>query len=208
MPYAFQRLAAVVITVIFSPIFMIVAAVILIADGRPVFFRQTRIGLDRRAFRIVKFRTMIVGADNYLTSDGAPLARLTRSGPILRRTGLDEIPQLLNIIAGHMALIGPRAVLPEVATNIPSDFEARFTLLPGVTGLAQVNGRHELPWSKRLAFDVEYVRQRDTLLDLRILIRTIGTTVHATGFSMDRTTHRTDDLGLLRPSPKQRDEQL
>lgn len=207
MPYELQRLFSIAATVLLSPLFLVIAVIILIADGRPIFYRQRRIGLHRRPFTIVKFRTMVVQADNYLGSSGEHGGRLTRSGPLLRRSGLDEIPQLFNVIKGHMALIGPRAVLPAVATNIPASYSSRFDVLPGVTGLAQVSGRHELPWSMRLAYDVEYVEQRSLTLDLRILVRTFGAIVLGTGFSMDRTTHRTDDLGLLLESPSSKEDE-
>lgn len=141
----------------------------------PALFRQERIGLHGRRFRVVKFRTMVVGAQQM----GAGLAvtaddpRITRAGAFLRRVSLDELPQLWNVIAGDMSIVGPRpTVAAQVARYSPQQ-RRRLDARPGITGLAQVRGRTSIPWSQRIAFDIEYVERWSVFLDLRIVARTL-----------------------------------
>lgn len=197
MSYFTQRLAAAIALALLSPLLAAVAAAIRIKDGPPIIFTQTRVGRNRTPFKIIKLRTMINDADELLKSD--PSAnRLTRTGRILRKTSIDELPQLCNVVKGDMAIVGPRAVLPEVALNTPPEYESRFTVLPGITGLAQIRGRNDLPWSKRLSADVEYVNNRNLKNDLKIVLATIRVLLLGSGFQVDRNTSQVDDLGLLR----------
>lgn len=196
MPYFIQRVSAAILLVLLSPVLGLVGLLVCVRDGRPVMFEQNRLGEGRKEFRMWKFRTMVNDADHLLLED--PTAnRLTKTGPLLRATGVDELPQLWNIVKGDMAGIGPRAMLPEVARNIPSEFEQRFEVKPGLTGLAQVRGRNDLLWSERLAADVEYVKTRSLLGDLKITLLTFAVIFQGTGFQMDRNAQAVDDLGLI-----------
>lgn len=197
MPYCLQRAFAVLAFLLLAPLMSVIASLIRAIDGKPVLFRQTRIGLDETPFQILKFRTMVNNADEIILRD--PNAnRLTKTGKLLRRTGMDELPQLVNVIRGDMAGIGPRAVLPEVARNLPMEYRQRFSVLPGLTGLAQVRGRNDLLWSRRLAADVEYVHSRSCRTDALIALRTVFVLIRGVGFKADRNTPQVDDLGLLR----------
>ncbi|WP_127573414.1 sugar transferase [Georgenia faecalis] len=203
MPHPLQRAVALIVLVLFAPLMICVATLIRVVDGGPVLFSQTRIGYKREAFTLWKFRTMKNGADRELVYGVDPTSRLTRTGAALRRTALDELPQLLNVVRGDMTGVGPRALLPEVARNVPAQYDSRFDVLPGLTGLAQVSGRNSLPWSKRLELDARYARHRSVRLDVSIALRTFSTLATGAGFSADRNTEVVDDLGLLRPDDEQ-----
>jgi lipopolysaccharide/colanic/teichoic acid biosynthesis glycosyltransferase len=142
-----------------------------VVDGRPILFRQRRAGQGGRLFTILKFRTMTSAAERGSAGDEA---RITRLGAFLRATSLDELPELLNVLKGDMSLVGPRPLLPEYLDRYTAEQARRHEVKPGVTGLAQVNGRNEVDWGRRLALDVWYVDHRSLLLDLRILLRTFG----------------------------------
>jgi lipopolysaccharide/colanic/teichoic acid biosynthesis glycosyltransferase len=150
--------------------------------GRPVLFRQVRIGLEGRPFTLLKFRTMREATD----AAGTPLsdaARLTGFGRWLRATSLDELPSLWNVVRGDMALVGPRPLLPEYLPLYSPRQARRHEVLPGITGWAQVNGRNALTWEERLEMDVWYVDHRSVGLDLRILLRTIGAVARRDGIA-------------------------
>lgn len=173
-----EKVVCLFLLLIFLPFFIIIALLIKLTSKGKVLFKQERIGQNGKVFNIYKFRTMIEGAEktgskNY-SFDGDP--RVTRIGKILRNTSIDELPQLLNIIKGEMSIIGPRPVL----TYFPWKFEEytneqlqRFILKPGVTGLAQINGRKQVEWEKRIKFDIEYVKHYSFALDIKIIIKTI-----------------------------------
>ena len=150
------------------PIIGLVAAAVLICDGRPVLFRQLRPGRRGRAFTLLKFRTMREVSGTPL-SDGE---RLTHLGLILRKTSLDELPQLWNVLRGDMSLVGPRPLLMQYLPYYTEDERIRFTVRPGITGWAQVNGRNLSSWDERLRNDIWYVRNASLLLDLKILLMT------------------------------------
>lgn len=139
--------------------------------GRPVLFRQRRPGRGGRIFRVAKFRTMSDARDaaGELLPDGE---RLTRLGRFLRRTSLDELPQLLNVLAGDMSLVGPRPLLESYLELYSPRQARRHEVRPGITGWAQVNGRNAVAWAKRLELDVYYVEHQSLLFDLEILLRT------------------------------------
>jgi lipopolysaccharide/colanic/teichoic acid biosynthesis glycosyltransferase len=156
-----------------SPLLAAVAVGIALTTGRPVLFRQIRVGRGGRRFTLVKFRTMREARD----ASGRSLPdeeRLTRLGSFLRRTSLDELPELWNVLVGDMSLVGPRPLLVEYLPLYSPDQARRHEVRPGITGLAQVNGRNVLSWEDRFALDVWYVDHRSVALDLRILARTIG----------------------------------
>lgn len=160
------------------PLMFLIALAIKLDSRGPVFFVQRRVGRDRELFPMVKFRTMIDRrAEEIDQVKEAPLQgdrdpRITRVGRFLRKTSLDEVPQLWNILRGEMSLVGPRPLLPEQLPAVPSKFEDRFRVRPGVTGLAQVMGRQALDWPEKLRFDAEYARRPTLRGNLRILFRT------------------------------------
>lgn len=197
MPYSLQRGAALILILALSGPMAIIALLILCIDGRPVLFRQVRAGRHMKGFKLFKFRTMKNHADALIKKGEDPKNRITRTGSVLRKSGLDELPQLVNVVRGEMALIGPRAMLPEVSARVPARYAARFDVLPGITGLAQVRGRNSIPWSKRLGLDIEYLRRRSLLFDLQIAFRTIAVLLQGAGHVPDRNTSKVDDLNLM-----------
>jgi lipopolysaccharide/colanic/teichoic acid biosynthesis glycosyltransferase len=148
-------------------------AIRLESRGHPI-YRQRRIGKDGAPFDVLKLRTMVDGAEHI----GAGLAvdqddpRITRVGALLRRTSLDELPNLVNVLRGDMALIGPRPTVPVQVEQYTERQRGRLALRPGITGWAQVNGRTSLPWAQRIELDLWYIENRSWRLDLRILVRT------------------------------------
>jgi len=160
-----------------SPLMLIIALAIFCTLGRPVFFRQHRPGYRGRPFWLVKFRTMSAARD----SSGQPLSddvRLTRLGRILRRTSLDELPELWNVVKGEMSLVGPRPLLMEYMDRYTPQQARRHEVKPGITGWAQINGRNALTWEQKFACDLWYVDQWTVWLDLRILLRTLWQISH------------------------------
>jgi len=164
------------------PIMGIVWLWIRFTMGSPVFFRQARPGIYGQIFEVLKFRTMgeLRGPDGQLLGDEQ---RLTVLGKFLRRSSLDELPQLWNVIWGEMSLVGPRPLLPEYLELYSRRQARRHEVLPGITGLAQVLGRNAIEWDKRLELDVQYVEQQSLNLDLRILWMTIACVVGRSGVS-------------------------
>jgi sugar transferase EpsL len=154
-----------------APIMGLEAFAILAMMGRPVLFRQRRPGLDGRIFTLLKFRTMCADRERECQSQ-FDAHRVTPLGRLLRRTSLDELPQLFNVLRGDMSLVGPRPLLPEYLPYYSKREGLRHTVRPGMTGWAQINGRNRLSWDERLALDVWYTEHRSTLLDLRILYLT------------------------------------
>ncbi len=157
-----------------SPALALAALATKLEDGGPVLYRQTRVGKDGADFELLKLRTMVVGAE----AMGAGLAvnrgdpRITRTGRLLRKLSLDELPQLWNVVRGEMSVIGPRPTLRYQVEQYDERQRHRLDVRPGITGWAQVNGRASLPWAERIELDVWYVEHRSPLLDLRILART------------------------------------
>lgn len=157
-----------------SPLLALAALAVKLTDGGPVLYRQTRVGKDGVDFDLLKLRTMVVGAER----QGAGLAvnagdpRITRAGRLLRRTSIDELPQLWNVVRGEMSLIGPRPTLRYQVERYDDRQRRRLEVKPGITGWAQVHGRAALPWAERIELDVWYVEHRSPLVDLRILLRT------------------------------------
>ncbi|KLU59342.1 UDP-glucose:undecaprenyl-phosphate glucose-1-phosphate transferase [Peptococcaceae bacterium CEB3] len=179
-------LVAVPLLVLVSPLWLILVLWIKGDSTGPALFRQTRIGLDGVPYTIYKFRTMVVDAEKLMRPaleqvqdlEGFVFQqkddpRITRSGRLLRKTSLDELPQLLNILKGDMSLVGPRPEVPEIVRLYTPEQRLRLKVPPGVTGLAQVNGRSELTLGETMAYDLEYVRRRSLGLDLRILLQTV-----------------------------------
>jgi lipopolysaccharide/colanic/teichoic acid biosynthesis glycosyltransferase len=157
-----------------SPVLAAAMLAIRLESRGPAIYRQRRVGLHGRAFDVFKLRTMVDGAEHI----GAGLAinandsRITRVGALLRRTSLDELPNLLNVLRGEMSLIGPRPTIPAQVDQYTERQWGRLAVKPGITGWAQVNGRASLPWAERIELDLYYVEHRSLALDLRILLRT------------------------------------
>ena len=150
-----------------APIMLVIAVCIWLVMGRPIFFRQRRPGLRGAPFTITKFRTMTQGL-------GSDEQRNTRLGAFLRRTSLDELPELWNVVRGEMSLVGPRPLLMQYLSRYSKEQTRRHEVLPGITGLAQVNGRNALSWEERLAMDVWYVDHQSLWLDLKIMLGSLG----------------------------------
>ena len=169
---ALDFLIALIAFIVLSPIFVVVMVGLWFAnDGKP-FFYQLRPGKGERIFKIIKFKTMNDrrDANGQLLPDAE---RLTKIGTFVRKTSLDEIPQLLNVLKGDMSLIGPRPLLVKYLPYYSKREQLRHTVRPGITGLAQVNGRNKLNWDDRLELDAQYVENLSFLLDIKILFRTI-----------------------------------
>ncbi|OHR68134.1 sugar transferase [Bacillus sp. HMSC76G11] len=155
-----------------SPIMLIISVIIFFSLGRPIIFKQERVGLNEKIFILYKFRTMKTShnENGVLPPDSN---RLTKVGSVLRKLSLDELPQLVNILKGEMSLVGPRPLLIQYLPYYSERERLRHTVKPGVTGLAQVSGRNKLTWDERLELDAKYVEEQDLVQDIKILIKTI-----------------------------------
>lgn len=156
-----------------SPILLVVAILVKTKLGSPILFRQQRVGLNGEIFEMVKFRTMKDATD----SEGNPLPdeeRLTKFGQLLRKTSLDELPELWNVLKGEMSLVGPRPLLVEYLPLYSKEQMKRHHVRPGITGYAQVNGRNNISWTKKFELDVYYVENFSLWLDVKILFQTVA----------------------------------
>ncbi|MGG7078785.1 sugar transferase [Clostridium sardiniense] len=169
---SFDIIFSLMVLIILSPIFLIIAILVRINLGGPVFFTQERIGIYNRPFKMYKFRTMkdIKDSNGNLLSDNE---RLTKFGKVLRSTSLDELPEFLNIIRGEMSLIGPRPLLVEYLPLYNGEQIKRHNMLPGITGWAQINGRNNISWAEKFKLDVWYVDNWSLKLDIKIFFLTI-----------------------------------
>lgn len=178
----FDVVGASLALVALSPIIALVAAIVRTRIGSPVFFRQIRPGRNGEPFRIIKFRTMT----DEKAPDGALLPdeeRLVEAGRRLRRWSLDELPELWNVVTGDMSLVGPRPLLMDYLPRYTAEQARRHEVRPGVTGLAQVSGRNDLPWEDRFELDVWYVDNWSIWLDLKIVVMTVGRVFTGRGVS-------------------------
>lgn len=195
-----KRALDLVVVLVTAPVVLVVglvtALVVLVTSGRPVLFAHERVGLGGRTFRMYKFRTMRPEAERLLQADpllmqeyvenGYKLPaevdqRITRVGRFLRRSSLDELPQWLNVLAGHMSVVGPRPVVPAEIENYGVHRDAYLSVRPGITGAWQVNGRSTVDYPERVAIDAEYVRSWSLRRDLAILLRTPVAVITARG---------------------------
>jgi lipopolysaccharide/colanic/teichoic acid biosynthesis glycosyltransferase len=189
---ALDLLVAAALLLVLSPLLALLALAVRLDSDGPALFRQRRVGRDLNEFTMLKFRTMYSDADaaphrEYVQAligdDSGPERgrlyklsvddRVTRVGRFLRSWSLDELPQLFNVLRGHMALVGPRPVIPYEVEMYPEQYLGRFDVKPGLTGLWQVSGRNERTYEEMVNFDVEYARRASLLLDLRILVKTV-----------------------------------
>ena len=189
----FDRLIAIVALMLLSPILLLIALAIRLTGRGPILFRQRRVGQDGEEFDVYKFRTMVKNADRMLAklaefneTDGLMFKmkndpRVTRVGKLLRRYSLDELPQLFNVLAGSMSLVGPRPPLPSEVAQYDGDVRRRLLVKPGITGLWQVSGRSDLSWEDGIRIDLYYVENWSLTADLLIMWKTLGAVLKARG---------------------------
>jgi lipopolysaccharide/colanic/teichoic acid biosynthesis glycosyltransferase len=187
MPRAADLLIATLALLLLSPVLLAAALWIKLGSRGPVLYRQRRVGLRGEEFEMLKLRTMVAGSDpvgvgTVVTRDDP---RVTAAGRVLRRTSLDEIPNLLNVLRGEMAIVGPRPTIPAQVKDYTAHQRRRHEVRPGITGWAQVQGRAGIPWEERIELDIEYVDRRSAALDARILLQTIGLLLTGRGLAPD-----------------------
>lgn len=173
-----DKFTGIIIIIFLLPILFIIGILIKIEDGGKIFFLQKRLGKDRKIFKIYKFRTMKENAPDIRLADGSTFnsdddPRVTKIGKFLRRTSLDELAQIINVIKGEMSIIGPRPDLPDHLKLYEGDEFKKLLVRPGITGYAQVNGRNDLPWKERFKYDIYYAENWSIMLDMKIILKTI-----------------------------------
>ena len=178
----FDVLFSLITVVILSPVLIVVSIVLVISDGFPVLFTQTRPGKNGSPFKLHKFRTMKVvrNKNDELSADGN---RITKFGNILRITSLDELPELFNVLKGEMSIVGPRPLLMQYLGRYSDEQSRRHEVLPGITGWAQINGRNAISWEEKFQLDVWYVDHWTFQLDFRIILQTIWKVIKGEGIS-------------------------
>jgi lipopolysaccharide/colanic/teichoic acid biosynthesis glycosyltransferase len=187
MPRAADIAIAGLALLLLSPVLLAAAIAIKLGSRGPVFYRQRRVGLNGAEFEMLKLRTMVEGSDpvgvgTVVTRDDP---RVTAAGRVLRRTSLDEIPNLVNVLRGEMAIVGPRPTIPAQVRDYTLRQHRRHEVRPGITGWAQVQGRAGIPWEERIDLDVYYVDHRSAALDARILLKTLRLLVTGHGLAPD-----------------------
>lgn len=195
----FDLFASLTALLALSPVFLIIALLVRLYLGKPVFFKQTRPGLNEQPFEMIKFRTMldVQDANGHLLSDEQ---RLTRFGKFLRASSLDELPELWNVLKGDMSLVGPRPLLMEYLPLYNDEQRGRHQVKPGITGWAQVNGRNAISWEQRFELDNWYVKNRSFWLDLKILLLTAVKVLKRDGINEQGQATRSKFTG----SPKEK----
>ena len=184
MKRVFDMVLALFGLIVLAPVFIVVAVLIRVKLGGPVFFTQTRPGLNGKPFKMIKFRTMRDGVDQ--NGNTLPDAdRMTDFGRVLRSTSLDELPELLNVLKGDMSLVGPRPLLMQYLPLYSSEQNRRHAVRPGITGWAQINGRNALSWDEKFKLDTWYVDNQSLLLDIKILFLTVKKVLVREGISQD-----------------------
>jgi lipopolysaccharide/colanic/teichoic acid biosynthesis glycosyltransferase len=187
MPRSVDILIAALGLLILSPLLLIAAVAIKLGSRGPVLYRQRRVGEGGREFEMLKLRTMVEGSDpvgvgTVVTRDDP---RVTAAGRVLRRTSLDEIPNLINVLRGEMAIAGPRPTIPAQVVDYTPRQRRRHDVPPGITGWAQVQGRAGIPWEERIELDLWYAEHRGAALDARILLKTLWLLVTGHGLAPD-----------------------
>ena len=158
--------------ILLSPVWFIAAVLIKLNSSGPVFYRHKRIGIGQKEFTCLKFRSMYMGVDKDLLVSDPKDERVTRIGNFLRKTSLDETPQLINVLLGQMSIVGPRPALPSQVKQFTEDEYDKLLVKPGLTGWTQINGRNSIPYKKRMELDCWYAKNWNILLDLKILLKT------------------------------------
>lgn len=178
-------ITALFLVIILSPLMLIAAILIAVNRDGPILFKQERPGKDGKIFTVYKFRTMSTMLRDKNGNELSDFDRMTKIGNILRKTSVDELPQLFNIIKGEMSFIGPRPLLKEYLELYSPEQMRRHDVLPGISGWAQVNGRNTLTWDEKFAYDVYYVDHYSFKMDLKIFIKTIENVVSQDGINSD-----------------------
>lgn len=178
-------ITALFLVIILSPVMLIAAILIAVNRDGPILFKQERPGKDGKIFTVYKFRTMSTMLRDKNGNELSDFDRMTKIGKILRKTSVDELPQLFNIIKGEMSFIGPRPLLKEYLELYSPEQMRRHDVLPGISGWAQVNGRNTLTWDEKFAYDVYYVDHYSFKMDLKIFIKTIENVVSQDGINSD-----------------------
>lgn len=193
-----KRLVDIVVSAValllLSPVLIVVAVMVRLRMGTPVLFRQARAGRNGAPFEMLKFRTM----RDPLPGEDAPvfdMQRITALGRVLRRTSIDELPSLINVLRGDMSLVGPRPLPVEYVGRYSAQQARRLEVRPGLTGWAVVHGRNQLDWADRFELDVWYVDHQSLLLDCRVLVRTVGLVLRGSGVNHDASTTMTEFRG-------------
>ena len=186
--------------VVLLPLMAVIAICIRLTSDGPALFLQERIGLHGKPFRMIKFRSMVVGAEHMGAGYGMEKddPRITRIGKWLRTTSLDELPQLWNILVGAMSIVGPRPGLPYQVASYTQGQARRLSVRPGVTGWAQIHGRNEIPWSKRIQLDLWYVDNLSLAVDLSIVFGTVLVILSRSGFRQDQLASEVEDFSPKR----------
>ena len=166
----FDIITSLIGLIIFTPLLLLISIAILVFDGFPILFVQARLGKNKEEFNIVKFRTMRVGHSKSSANDEK---RQTLLGKFLRKSSLDELPVLINVLKGEMSLVGPRPLLIKYSKRFNSFQNRRHEVLPGITGLAQIKGRNQISWEEKFIYDVQYIDEHNFLLDIKILFKTM-----------------------------------
>jgi lipopolysaccharide/colanic/teichoic acid biosynthesis glycosyltransferase len=180
MKRLFDFIISLIGLIIFSPLLLLLSIAIIALDGFPIIFFQPRLGKNKIFFNIIKFRTMKIGDSKSSEDDEI---RQTLLGKLLRKTSLDELPVLINVLKGDMSLVGPRPLLIKYSKRFNSFQNRRHEVLPGITGLAQINGRNQISWEEKFNYDVQYINEHNLLLDIKILLKTIYSVLFFKGTS-------------------------
>lgn len=182
------------------PVLIVIPLVIKLTSKGPAVFKQERVGKNGKIFKIYKFRTMRIPEDS-LDENGnqlEPKKRITKVGAFLRKTSLDELMQLFNILGGSMSFVGPRPTLPYQVERYNERQKTRHNMRPGITGWAQVNGRNDLAWSEKIEYDVEYIEKFSLWFDIKIFFKTVGVVLGQKGIAF----HKNDALNGKKPAPE------
>ena len=197
----FDLLGSLAMIVLLSPVMVIISLILVVTQGFPILFCQQRPGKNGKIFKLCKFRTMV--HDELLGSQiSSDQFRITRFGRLLRRSSLDELPELFNVFIGNMSLVGPRPLLTQYLDRYTEEQARRHQVLPGITGWAQVNGRNAISWEEKFKLDVWYVDNWSFLLDFRILLMTIGKVLGAEGISQPGRATMEEFMGSEKPKKK------
>lgn len=182
---AMDFLVAVILLTVLSPLMLLAATLIAVNRDGPILFKQKRPGKDGKIFTVYKFRTMSIALIDRNGKELSDFERMTRIGKFLRKTSIDELPQLFNIIKGDMSFIGPRPLLTEYLGLYSPEQMRRHEVLPGISGWAQVNGRNTLTWEQKFAYDIYYVDHYSFLMDMKIFFKTIENVLRQDGINSE-----------------------
>ena len=180
--YLFDKVFALSLLIILLPFLVLIFFILTIHHSGSPLFMQTRVGLNEKFFKIIKFRTMNTKRDkNGMLLDDS--LRITKIGKFLRKFSIDELPQIFNVLFGNMSFVGPRPLLPEYLSLYNKNQKKRHNVKPGITGLAQIMGRNNISWKQKFDFDIEYVRKQNFFLDVNIILKSISKVIFAYGIN-------------------------